>query len=192
MPAWSHTREWMKRGVQVLVALLLSISVLGCGDDPSDPEEETASLQGSVIPDSMTIPRMLETDDRFSTLRAALDSTGLDSLLATDGPFTLFAPPNDAFNALPPGTMDVLLSEEPERLRTILNHHVVEGRILADEGPNPQTLIALSGDTLSLQRTKEGLSVGAVSVVEENVEAANGLLHVVDAVLPPPSESDAP
>ena len=192
MPAWSHTREWMKRGVQVLVALLLSISVLGCGDDPSDPEEETASLQGSVIPDSMTIPRMLETDDRFSTLRAALDSTGLDSLLATDGPFTLFVPPNDAFDALPPGTMDVLLSEEPERLRTILYHHVLEGRLLADEGPNPQTLIALSGDTLSLRRTKDGLSVGEVSVVEENVEAANGLLYVVDEVLLPPSESDGP
>jgi uncharacterized surface protein with fasciclin (FAS1) repeats len=140
----------------------------------------------------MTIPRMLETDDRFSTLRAALDSTGLDSLLASEGPSTLFAPPNDAFDALPPGTMNVLLAEEPERLRTILNYHIVEGRVSTDKGRNARTLIALSGDTLSVRRTKDGLSVGKISVVEENIEAANGLLHVVDEVLLPPAEPEAP
>jgi len=174
------------------VALLLSISVLACGTDTSDPQEETASPQDAVISDSMTIPRMLETDDRFSTLRAALDSTGLDSLLATDGPFTLFAPPNDAFDALPPGTMDVLLTEQPDRLRTLLRHHILEERILREEWPNRRAVISLGGDTLSLRRTKDGLSVEDIAIMDGDIEAANGILHVVDEVLLPPAESDAP
>lgn len=140
----------------------------------------------------MTIPRMLETDDRFSTLRAALDSTGLDSLLATDGPYTLFAPPNEAFDALPPGTMDALLSEQPDRLRTILRHHVVEGQLLTEELPPSRTVISLSGDTLSFHRSQDSLSVGEASVVDGDIEAANGLIHVVDRVLPPPSEPSTP
>jgi uncharacterized surface protein with fasciclin (FAS1) repeats len=140
----------------------------------------------------MTIPRMLETDARFSTLRAALDSTGLDSLLATKGPYTLFAPPNDAFDALPPGTMETLLSEAPDRLRTILQHHVVEGRFSIDVGSGSQAVISLRGDTLALRRPQDGPAVGRVSVVDGDIEAANGLLHVVDAVLPPHTEPDSP
>ncbi len=140
----------------------------------------------------MTIPRMLETDDRFSTLRTALDSTGLDSLLATDGPYTLFAPPNEAFEALPPGTMDALLSERTERLRTILAHHVVEERLSLEGSPSSRTVTTLSSDTLSLQNTQDGFLAAEAPVVDENIGAANGLLHVVDQVLPPPSEPTAP
>lgn len=140
----------------------------------------------------MTILRMLETDDRFSTLRTALDSTGLDSLLATDGPYTLFAPPNDAFEALPPGTMDALLSERTGRLRTILAHHVVEEQLSLEGSSLSQTVTTLSGDTLSLQKTQDGFLAAEAPVVDENIGAANGLLHVVDQVLPPPSEPTAP
>lgn len=136
----------------------------------------------------MTIPRMLDTDDRFSILRTALDSTGLDSLLATDGPYTLFAPPNEAFEALPPGTMDTLLSDRPDRLRTILAHHVVEGRISTENVSTAQPVLSLSGDTLSLRQTQGSLTLGEVMIVDTNIKAANGLLHVVDQVLPPPPE----
>jgi uncharacterized surface protein with fasciclin (FAS1) repeats len=135
---------------------------------------------------------MLEADDRFSTLRASLDSTGLDSLLATDGPFTLFAPPNEAFNALPPGTMKGLLSEETDQLRKILAQHVVERRMLTDVWANSQTVIALSGDTLSLRRQQDGFGVGTASIIGGDIEAANGHIHVIDEVLPPPAQPNVP
>jgi uncharacterized surface protein with fasciclin (FAS1) repeats len=134
----------------------------------------------------MTIPRMLATDDRFSTLRAALDSTGLDSLLTTDGPFTLFAPPDEAFAALPPGTIESLLTDEPERLRALLARHVIQRRLSVADPGMPQSVVTMSGDTLSLRPARRDSAVGGAALLARNVEAANGLLHVVDAVLVPP------
>lgn len=177
---------------KVLLFIGLFTIIGGCSSESSSPSRSAPSFQPSSIPDSMTIPRMLETDDRFSTLRTALDSTGLDSLLATDGPYTLFAPPNEAFEALPPGTMDALLSERTERLRTILAHHVVEERLSLEGSPSSRTVTTLSSDTLSLQNTQDGFLAAEAPVVDENIGAANGLLHVVDQVLPPPSEPTAP
>ena len=134
----------------------------------------------------MTIPRMLATDDRFSTLRAALDSTGLDSVLATDGPFTLFAPPNEAFAALPPGTIESLLADDPERLRALLARHVVQRRVSVSDQAPPQSVVTMGGDTLSLRPTRRDSAIGRAALLARNIEAANGLLHVVDAVLLPP------
>lgn len=145
---------------------------------------DSASLAG--IPDSMTIDRVLRTDDRFSTLVAALDSTGLDSTLASDGPYTLLAPPDTAFAALPEGTMDVLLAERPDRLRTILAHHVVEGRVEAATLADAAPLVTLSGDSLRVRRDSV-LTIGPAEVVDDDVAVANGLIHVLDRVLPPPS-----
>jgi len=140
----------------------------------------------------MTIPRMLETDDRFSTLRAALDSTGLDSLLGTDGPYTLLAPPNEAFEALPPGTMSALLTDRRERLQTILAQHVVEGRVPTDGDSLPQYVVTMAGDTLTLAPGNKRPSIGAATIVDGDIEAANGLLHILDQVLPPPSAEGDP
>jgi uncharacterized surface protein with fasciclin (FAS1) repeats len=135
---------------------------------------------------------VLATDDRFSTLRAALDSTGLDSVLASEGPYTLFAPPNKAFEALPPGTMEALMTERPDRLRTILAHHVVERRLATEEPSEALAVQTMSGDTISLRPTQAGISVEGISVVDGDVAAANGLVHVVDRVLPPPARNGPP
>lgn len=189
MDIFGLARWWLKRGTLGLAILALAGGLGACSSDGPDASDESASLRRSVVPDSMTIPRMLETDDRFSTLRTALDSTGLDSLLATEGPYTLFAPPNEAFEALPPGTMEALLTDRHDRLRTILAHHVVEGRLSTEDRSNPRTVTTMGGDTLSLRSTNAGVSVGGVSVLDGDIEAANGLLHVVDRVLPPPESS---
>ncbi|MFB6273764.1 MAG: fasciclin domain-containing protein [Salinibacter sp.] len=177
----------------ILFAVTLLLGSLGaCTSESSESLGDEPSLQASSIPDSMTIPRMLETDDRFSMLRAALDSTGLDSLLATDGPYTLFAPPNKAFEALPPGTMEALLTEQTERLRTILAQHIVEGQVSTNEDSTPQSVVTLAGDTLTLDRTNERATIGEVAIIDGNIEASGGLLHVLDQVLPPPSADRTP
>ena len=168
------------------------MGLFACGEEAPDSQTQSAFSGEVGVPDSMTIPRMLESDARFSTLRAALDSTGLDSLLATDGPFTIFAPPNEAFEALPPGTMDVLLSEETERLRTILTQHVVAERLSLEPASLPQQIVTMAGDTLAFARTDDGISVDEIPIVDTNIEASNGLLHVLDAVFPPPSTENRP
>lgn len=168
-------------------AFVLLLVIAGCGSGGSDRAPDALSTPEPTIPDSMTIARMLETDDRFSTLRAGLDSTGLDSLLASEGPVTLFAPPNAAFDELPPGTMETLLAERRQRLRTILAKHVIERRLSLDEVSDSQRVAALNGDTLTLRRTGGGTTVDDVRVLDDGIEAANGLVHVVERVLPPPS-----
>jgi len=168
----------------VYVGLLVVLSA--CEPDSSSPPGAATASSRPLVADSMTIPRMLATDDRFSTLRAALDSTGLDSVLATEGPFTLFAPPDEAFQSLPPGTIETLLAEEPARLRALLARHVVQRRVSISDPASPKSLVTMGGDTLALRPDEDAPMVGEAALLARNVEAANGHLHVIDAVLLPP------
>jgi len=162
----------------------LTVLLVGCGKSGST--DATADAPDvTVRADSMTIDRVLRTDDRFSTLVAALDSTGLDSTLASDGPYTLFAPPNSAFARLPEGTMDVLLTDRVDRLRAILSRHVVAGDVTGDDLADASVLTTLRGDTLRVRRDS-ALAVGPAMIVDRDVPVANGRIHVLDHVLPPP------
>jgi uncharacterized surface protein with fasciclin (FAS1) repeats len=120
----------------------------------------------------------------------ALDSTGLDSVLSTAGPYTLLAPPDTAFDALPQGTVPVLLTERQDRLRAILAHHVVDGRVPLRTGTDTLVVTTLGGDTLRVQGGDSARVVGAARILDGDVEAANGLIHVIDAVLRPPPPDD--
>lgn len=138
----------------------------------------------------MTVNRILHTDDRFSTLVSGLDSTGLDSTLASQGPYTFFAPPNSAFEGLPDGTLPILLSDRRDRLRTLLSYHVVEGRVPLTTTSAPETLVTLTGDSLQIRSSDSTLTVENTRVLENNIEVANGLIHVIDAVLRPPEAGE--
>jgi uncharacterized surface protein with fasciclin (FAS1) repeats len=138
----------------------------------------------------MTVNRVLRTDSRFATLVAGLDSTGLDSILAGSGPYTLFAPPDSAFSALPAGTVPLLMTEEVSRLRAILAHHVVEGRVSVTALSDSVVVPTLNGDSLRLYATDSSLTIGNATVLDADVEVANGLIHVVDQVLRPPSTEE--
>lgn len=175
---WFSWTRWA-----VLVAVL-TVLLIGCGESGStDTTADAPDL--TVTADSMTIDRVLRTDDRFSTLVAALDSTGLDSTLAGDGPYTLFAPPNSAFDRLPEGTMGVLLTERTDRLRAILSRHVVAGDVTGDDLADASVLTTLRGDTLRVRRDSV-LSVGPATILDRDVPVANGRIHVLDRLLPPP------
>ena len=163
-----------------------------CGENASSPQPDGAALDLAATPDTMTIDRILRTDDRFSTLVTALDSTGLDSLLASEGAFTLFAPPDSAFAALPAGTVPALLGEEQDQLRRILTHHVVDGEVSLESLADPSPLITLAGDTLQVQATDSVTTIGATRILDGDVEGANGRIHVIDGVLRPPPEQEGP
>ncbi len=137
---------------------------------------------------------IVETADaagQFTTLLAAAEAAGLVETLKGEGPFTVFAPTDEAFAALPAGTVDGLLAD-PAALRQVLLYHVVSGEVLAADvvGLDSATTvqgsdieIAVSGGTVTLN--------GNVAVTATDVMASNGVIHVIDGVLLPPS-ADAP
>lgn len=125
--------------------------------------------------------------DQFSTLVAAVKAAGLVDTLNGDGPFTVFAPTNEAFAALPAGTVESLLEpENRDQLVAILTYHVVPGRIEASD-----LLGATQAETVNGQAVPVGLRVGNANVIATDIEASNGIIHVIDAVLIPETPSTA-
>jgi len=122
----------------------------------------------------------------FETLATALKAAGLVETLQGDGPFTVFAPTDEAFAALPAGTLDALLKDE-EKLTQILTYHVVPGRVTASQVVGLDEAATVSGKELPI-RVKDGqVWVGDAKVVKTDVMASNGVIHVIDKVLLPPS-----
>lgn len=125
-------------------------------------------------------------DDRFSTLVAAVQAADLVDTLKSDGPFTVFAPTDEAFAALPEGTVESLLeAENRDRLRQILELHVVAGRTYADAALSERKLTTLGGERIDVALERGALRVGGASVVKADIDAANGVIHVIDRVLLP-------
>ena len=119
----------------------------------------------------------------FNTLLAAAEAANLTSVLYNDGPFTLFAPTDDAFDALPDGTVDNLL-KNPEELAKVLKYHLVKGNIFSDDLSNSSSVSTVLGSPVSINTT-EGVLVNNAKVIQADMEASNGVIHVIDKVLLP-------
>jgi uncharacterized surface protein with fasciclin (FAS1) repeats len=125
---------------------------------------------------------------QFQTLAAALGAAGLVDTLKGDGPFTVFAPTDEAFRALPAGTVERLLRpENRDELIRVLSYHVIAGRVeagdLAGRQSRPQTV---AGARLTIDG-RQGVSINNARVINADVEASNGIIHVIDRVLLPPA-----
>ncbi len=126
----------------------------------------------------------------FNTLLAAATAAGLAETLSTGGPFTVFAPTDAAFAALPAGTVESLLKPENiEQLKAILLYHVVEGEVPAKTAVTLSEAPTLQGGKIALEVVDGALKLnGNSTVVTTDVLASNGVIHVIDAVLMPPTE----
>jgi uncharacterized surface protein with fasciclin (FAS1) repeats len=121
----------------------------------------------------------------FKTLAAALTAADLVTTLKGAGPFTVFAPTDEAFAKLPPGTVESLLKPENKaKLRRILTYHVVAGTVMAADVVKLTSAKAVSGDTLTI-KTMGGVMVDNAKVVKTDIKASNGVIHVIDTVLLP-------
>lgn len=121
----------------------------------------------------------------FTTLVAAVEAAGLVDTLKGDGPFTVFAPTDEAFAALPAGTVEGLL-EDPEALAAILTYHVVPGKVMSTDLSNEMMATTVNGADVTIM-TEGGVMVDSANVVAADVEASNGVIHVIDAVILPAS-----
>ena len=126
-------------------------------------------------------------DGRFTTLVAAVEAAELVDTLKSEGPFTVFAPTDDAFNALPEGTIPTLLNDIPA-LTDILLYHVVPSKVMAADVVNLTSATTLEGKDISISVVDGKVFLNdSVQVIITDIEASNGVIHVIDAVLLPPS-----
>ena len=119
----------------------------------------------------------------FKTLATALQAAGLIDTLKGEGPFTVFAPTDEAFARLPPGTVEGLLKDKA-KLTEILTFHVVAGKVTASDVMKLSSAKTVSGKTVSID-TSDGVRVGGARVVKADIAASNGVIHVIDTVLIP-------
>ncbi|HEX6146145.1 MAG TPA: fasciclin domain-containing protein [Acidimicrobiia bacterium] len=136
--------------------------------------------------EEMSIVATAEAAGDFTTLLAAVEAAGLVETLEGEGPYTVFAPTDDAFAALPEGTVEGLL-EDPEALGAILLYHVVPGEVTSDQVVTLESATTAQGSDLAIRVEGDSVFVNDAQVIVTDIQASNGVIHVIDAVLLPPT-----
>jgi uncharacterized surface protein with fasciclin (FAS1) repeats len=190
-----------KKNVLVAIATLGMFAVTACGTPKTEEAEEVTTeevVEEVAVVETPNIVGVASANENFSTLVAAVTAAGLVETLSGDGPFTVFAPTNDAFAALPEGTVDNLL--KPENLATlsgILTYHVVSGKF---EAAAVVEAINTNGGSFEIATVQGGILVAsldgdnviitdengnAATVVIADVAASNGVIHAINSVVMP-------
>ena len=158
----------------LLIGAILA-AVAGC----ATPNESAPTAQKDIVDTAVAA-------GSFNTLVAAVQSAGLVDTLKSPGPFTVFAPTDEAFAKLPAGTVENLLKpENKDQLVQILTYHVVPGETLSTDLAGKRVQVAtVEGDTVDIDGTS-GVTVDGASVIQADVKASNGVIHVIDQVILP-------
>ncbi|HPZ10332.1 MAG TPA: fasciclin domain-containing protein [Candidatus Eremiobacteraeota bacterium] len=131
--------------------------------------------------------------DSFKTLVKALESAGLVDTLKSKGPFTVFAPTDEAFAKLPKGTLqDLLKPENKNKLKSILTYHVVSGEVFAKDVVKLYKAKSLQGQKITVKVKNKVVMVDNAKVVKTDIKASNGVIHVIDTVIMPPPKAIEP
>jgi len=123
----------------------------------------------------------------FNTLVAAVQAAGLVDTLKGEGPFTVFAPTDAAFAALPAGTIDALLADPTGELTQILLYHVIAGKVMAADLSDGMQVNTVQGSSVTFKLSASGAMINGANIVTTDIETANGVIHVIDAVILPPA-----
>ncbi len=156
-------------------------------DDTEPRTDDTASTAGTGAEGGETIVDVAAGIGRFATLLSAIEAAGLTEELAGAGPYTLFAPTDDAFAELPTGTLAELLAD-PAELEPFLLYHIVPGEYPAADLAAETSLSTAEGSDLPVSIEGETVMVGEATVLESDITAGNGVIHVIDRVLTVPDD----
>jgi uncharacterized surface protein with fasciclin (FAS1) repeats len=140
---------------------------------------EQADTQKSIV-------ALAKEDGRFTTLLSALEKAGLVDRLQGEGPFTVFAPTDEAFAKLPTATVEDLFAN-PQALSDVLSYHVVDGKLMAADVMQQETFEALTGQALTITTEGETVMINRAKVLTPDLTGSNGVIHVIDTVLMPPT-----
>lgn len=139
-----------------------------------------------MMPETKNIVQVADSAGSFSTLLAAAKAAGLAETLMGEGPYTVFAPTDEAFSKLGQGTInDLLKPENRDQLKSILLYHVVPGRVYSDQAAKVRKAETVQGGEVMFSKGSSGLQVNKASIVNADIEASNGVIHVIDTVILP-------
>jgi uncharacterized surface protein with fasciclin (FAS1) repeats len=185
----------MKKALMAGV-VVAALTLTGCAqaEEPAVEETEEVAVE-ETTPEPMeeemveegpgTIVDVAVGAGTFTTLVAAVQAAGLVETLSGEGPFTVFAPTDEAFAALPEGVLDALLLEEnKELLARILTYHVVSGAVFSADVTTGD-VASVEGSTIAVEATDAGVTVNGANVTAVDIEASNGVIHVIDQVILP-------
>ena len=170
----------LKQSIVFVVAVLLTFSSASIALAAEPPNQES----------EQTIVDIAVADGRFTTLVTAVQAADLVDTLNSDGPFTVFAPTDDAFAALPAGTVESLLGDIPA-LTDILLYHVVPGKVMAADVVTLSSADTALGKPVQITTSGGEVMINDAKVIITDIEASNGVIHVIDAVLIPPADEDS-
>ena len=185
----------------LLVGVLMSVMLMAsfaCGDEEEVvPEPAAVEVVEEVVEEvvaeepAQTVVDIAVADGRFTTLVTALGAADLVGVLSGEGPFTVFAPTDDAFNNLPEGTLDSLLADIPA-LTDVLLYHVVSGKVMAADVVGLDSAETVQGSSVGISVMGESVMVDDANVIITDIEGSNGVIHVIDAVIIPAAEVVTP
>ena len=166
--------------------------VAACGDEEAAPAETGATAEPTAEPtEPETDAAMLDIVDTaveagdFTTLATALTEAGLVETLKGEGPYTVFAPTDAAFEALPEGTVEALLEDPQGQLTDILTYHVVPGKVLAEDVVKLSKAKTVQGSEVKIRVKKDKVRVDNALVTATDIACTNGVIHVIDSVILP-------
>ena len=173
-----HTKNRFSILTTIVLLTGFSLTSAACSDDENLIEAEEA---GTIVE--------IASEGGFNTLVAAVEAADLVATLQSSGPFTVFAPTDEAFAKLPAGTVEELLKpENKETLVAILTYHVVSGAVTSDQVVNLSKASTVEGSDLAISVNDGSVKVNDANVITVDIEASNGVIHVIDTVLLPPTE----
>ncbi len=193
-------REFMQSKSNMAIVVVIIVALLGGGaylmmkDDNKDSKKSSQTSQTTQKEDSIEAKNIVEfaaSDSQFSTLVAAVKAAGLVETLSGEGPFTVFAPTNTAFDKLPAGTVDTLLKpENVDQLKGILTYHVVASKAMSSDLSDGQELTTVQGEKLKVSIANGEVTLtdakgGVSKVAKADIAAKNGVIHVIDTVVMP-------
>jgi uncharacterized surface protein with fasciclin (FAS1) repeats len=170
--------------MKMMQKLLLAVAITGVVALPV--MAGTMKAKPAQTKTTQTIVEVAASNPDFETLVAAIKAAGLAETLSGKGPFTVFAPTDDAFAKLPPGTLeDLLKPENKEKLVSILTYHVVSGKVKAADVVKLKSATTVNGKAAAVMVDGSSVKVDAANVVATDIPASNGVIHVIDTVLIP-------
>jgi len=167
----------MKRFVILGLVLALGTVPAFAGGSCSGSSATQAANSGDIVATASSA-------GSFNTLVAAVQAAGLVETLQSDGPFTVFAPTDEAFAKLPEGTVEALLAN-PDQLRAILLYHVVPGKVMAADVVNLNSATTAQGSDVEIMLADGRVMINDANVTATDIETSNGVIHVIDSVIIP-------
>ena len=166
---------------------VVALTAVACGSSDSKSDSKPAKdTPTSSAPAPKTIVVVASSNPDFKTLVTAVIKAGLVKTLSGPGPFTVFAPTNAAFAAIPADQLNAILADK-EQLTKILTYHVVPGKVMAADLQPEQMVKTVEGQDLDIKVTNGAATVNGCNIVKTDILASNGVIHVVDCVLIPPA-----